>query len=199
MFCGCGIFCQRNEFWHWPTDLLQEPTLCAGKHHRQVSEVSFSWKGNPDVWKIHYVSLIYSFCLAIVFFKCNSSEEDVKDVKKGTSPKRAAHFHLVLLKGCGRSKLLLGTSLSRCWNIYNRFQTANVTRAPSLVIFCLAWPFRQAQAETLAVVSAFPLSFSLLRNMAAISFFQIYFSEAEVSALQRSKFLPCLNSGASWL
>lgn len=53
--------------------------LFAGEHYRQVSEVSFSWKGNPDVWKNHYILLIYSFCLAIVSFKYDSSEADMKD------------------------------------------------------------------------------------------------------------------------
>lgn len=69
--------------------------LFAGKHHRQVSEVSFSWRGNPDVWKNHYILLIYSFSLAIESFKYDSSEADVKGVKKGTSLNRAAHFHFV--------------------------------------------------------------------------------------------------------
>lgn len=69
--------------------------LFAGKHHRQVSEVSFSWKGNPDLWKNHYILLIYSFCLPIASFKYDSSEADMKDVKKGTSLNRAAHFHFV--------------------------------------------------------------------------------------------------------
>lgn len=131
--------------------------LFAGKH-RQISEVSSSWRDNPDAWKNHYILLIYSFCLAVASFQYDSSEADMKDVKKGTSLNRAAHFHFVLLKSLGCSKLLLRASLSRCWNIYNTFQMANVTHSPLVFIFCLAWPFRQAQAGTLVVVPVFPFS-----------------------------------------
>lgn len=95
MSCGCGIFCQGNGFWHWPTDLLQEPIpIC-----REMSQASlrgqFLLEGNPNVWKNHYILLIYNFCLAIASFRYDSSEADMKDVKKGTSQNRAAHFHFI--------------------------------------------------------------------------------------------------------
>lgn len=97
----------RNVLWSWY--LLSERQVLAltnrssaransyfqGNIIDKSQGVSFSWKGNPDVWKNHYILLIYSFCLPVASFKYDSSAADMKDVKKGTSLDRAAHFNFV--------------------------------------------------------------------------------------------------------